>query len=203
MKQPDTMPFGRALLHRATGRIVGPVSSVYTEDWPLQVVPDNETLWRYLEFFKFEDLLKTSSLYFARPDTFDDPFEGRFSIGNAHGFSKSDLEFRKLYNIANETDVAARHDLHRNVIFISCWQRSSHELRQMWNAYTKTNDSVVVATSVKALRRFTPTSLMKFGVRYDPLEKARTEFGHNSLFFYKPTKYASGTRGRAPRSSSG
>jgi len=38
--------------------------------------PSPETkLWRYMDLTKFLSMIQTSSLYFARPDTFGDPFE--------------------------------------------------------------------------------------------------------------------------------
>lgn len=59
----------------------------------------------------------------------------------------------------------------------------------MWNAYTKSYDSVVITTSVRAIQRFLPQQVMKYGVKYTPLDFPRTEFSHNSLFFYKPVGY--------------
>lgn len=59
----------------------------------------------------------------------------------------------------------------------------------MWNAYTKSTDSVVITTSVRAMRLFLPQNFMKYAVKYAPLDFPRTEFSHNSLFFYKPEEY--------------
>ncbi len=59
----------------------------------------------------------------------------------------------------------------------------------MWQAYTSSSDSVVIATSAKALRRFLPEELMKYAVKYAPLDFPRTEFSHNALFYYKPSGY--------------
>jgi len=43
---------------------------------PEYTKPSPETkLWRYMDLTKFLSMIQTSSLYFARPDTFDDPFE--------------------------------------------------------------------------------------------------------------------------------
>lgn len=42
------------------------------EDWPFTEVDPSEILWRYMTWKKFEDLLRTSALYFSRPDRFDD-----------------------------------------------------------------------------------------------------------------------------------
>jgi hypothetical protein len=57
----------------------------------------------------------------------------------------------------------------------------------MWQAYTSSPESVVVTTSAKALRRFLPEKIMKYAVKYAPLDFPRTEFSHNTLFYYKPS----------------
>ena len=39
--------------------------------------PDDwDTLWRYMNFEKFVNILATEFLFFTRADKFDDPFEG-------------------------------------------------------------------------------------------------------------------------------
>ena len=183
----SVLPIGRAIIHRKSGRIVGPIAPIYTEDWPYQEVSSRETLWRYLDFNKFEDLLKTSAIYFSRPDRFVDPFEGRYSNGNKNSLSKSEEAFRRSYHIADNHEGSADYqDLHRNVIFISCWHRNTHDTYKMWDAYTKTTDSVVITTTVKALKVHLPASVIQYGVTYAPLDAPRTEFSHNSLFFYQP-----------------
>jgi len=142
-----------------------------------------------MELPKFEDMLKTSTLYFARPDRFDDPFEGRESPGNTEKVSKSDEIFRCLYKMQKPKDWENSQEMMRQVVFISCWHRNTRESWQMWRAYTKTSNSVVIATSAKALRLFVPNDIKKSAVKYAPLDFPRTEFSHLSLFFYKPSRY--------------
>jgi hypothetical protein len=185
------LPIGRAIINRQTGQPVGPIAPIYKEDWPFQDIACSETLWRYLDLFKFKDLLETSTLYFARPDTFTDSFEGRFSEGNHSKASKSDEIFSRLYKVNhNEKGSADYHEIHRKVVFISCWHRDTKESLEMWQAYTQSSDSVVITTSRKALRQFLPKGIMQSAVRYSPLDAPRTEFTHNSLFFYKPLRYS-------------
>jgi hypothetical protein len=187
-KSSTQLPIGRAIIHRPTGRIVGPVTPIYAEDWPFQIIPDSEILWRYMDLWKFGDLLRTSTLYFSRPDKLKDPFEGRFSPGNLRQRSRSDEAFRQAYNI-DDRDTRTYPELHRKLVFISCWHRNTRESFEMWQAYTSSSDSVVIATSAKALRRFLPEELMKYAVKYAPLDFPRTEFSHNALFYYKPSGY--------------
>lgn len=144
-----------------------------------------------MELPKFEDLIRTSTLYFARADRFvDDSFEGRLSPGNAKKASKSEEIFRRLYKISTPENPENCQETFRHVVFISCWHRNTRESFEMWQAYTDSPNSVVITSSTKALRRFLPESIMKYGVKYAPLDFPRTEFSHTSLFFYKPSRYS-------------
>jgi hypothetical protein len=188
---PTPLPFGRAMIHRATGRIMGPIAPVFAEEWPFVAVSLKETLWRYLDYSKFEDLVSSSTLYFSRPDRFKDPFEGRITHTDPAVVSESDKVFRQSYRLADDAATrSAQHDVHRQVVFISCWHRNTHDTQEMWDEYTKSSDSVVVSTTVNSLIRHMPSSIMQYGVTYMSTDKPRTEFSHNSLFFYKPTKYS-------------
>lgn len=183
------------MIHRATGRPVGSIARIYSEDWPLEKIGDSEILWRYMDLGKFEDLIRTSTLYFPRADKLKDPFgevdkfEGRPSPGNLQRRSKSEEAFRQLYNI-DESATRDYPEIHRTVVFISCWHRNTRESFKMWRAYTPSPASVVIVTSGRALRKSLPEDLMKYGVSYKPLDFPRTQFTHNSLFFYKPDRYS-------------
>ena len=37
---------------------------------------DKDTVWRYMSFEKFANILGTESLFFSRADQYDDKFEG-------------------------------------------------------------------------------------------------------------------------------
>jgi len=144
-----------------------------------------------MDFWKFEDLLRSSAIYFSRPDKFIDPFEGRFSPANSTKMSVSDAAFHAAYGIAPfGKDLEASQEIMRRCVFVSCWHRNSKEIRQMWDAYTSGPDSVVISTSAKALDKFVPENIVKSPVKYHSDDFPRTEFGHTALFFYKPRCYS-------------
>src|SRR5947199_9855683 len=144
-------PTHRVLIDRRTGQPVGPLVPICAEDWPYTAVRASQLLWRYLDFWKFEDLLRRSALYFSRPDKFIDPFEGRFSQANSTKMSVSDAAFHAAYHIAPfGKDLEASQEIMRRCVFVSCWHLNSKETPQMWDAYTSGPDSVVISTSAKA-----------------------------------------------------
>ena len=184
-------PTHRAIIDRLTGRPIGPAIPIHPDDWLYKYLRLSEQLWRYMDFWKFEDLLQTSSLYFSRPDKFVDPFEGRLSAGNSTKMSVSDAAFHAVYPIAPVgKEFEASQEIMRQCVFVSCWQRNNKESRKMWDAYTSSADSVVIVSSVNSLYRFVPGSIEKFPVKYHSDDSPRTAFDHTALFFYKPQCYS-------------
>lgn len=180
----------RVLINRATKQEVGPRIPISPEDWHYGYLHPAELLWRYLDFWKFEDLLTSSELYLSRLDLQKDPFEGRFSIGNEHGYSASDKAFHEAYKTDRTIQQAMdQHEIHRRCCFVSCWHRSQVENQDMWNAYTESPESVVIATSAKSIYRFIDHITIKSTVKYLDPETPRSEFDWNSLAFQKTKPY--------------
>ncbi len=184
------IPSHRVSIDRRTGQEVGPRVPVDPADWPYGILHPAEILWRYLDSWKFEDMLAKSAIYFARQDRLKDPFEGRFSEGNSNEFSASDKALNDAYKF-NRTlaEAKAHHEGHRCCVFISCWHRNSCENREMWDAYTENAESVVVTTSANALERFISDIIMKSPVKSHHRDFQRTEFDWNALSFYKHSNY--------------
>ena len=119
-------------------------------------------------------------------------WRGATPPGNSICASKSDAAFRALYNIHRDPVASAvSQEAMRTRVFMSCWNRARSESWRMWNGYgTKdgapTSESVVITSSVKALCRFLPDRLRKSAVRYHPNDFPRSQFGHTTIFFYKP-----------------
>ena len=193
MKKANIMerPTHRAIIDRRTGQLVGPPVPIHPEDWPYGELHPWEQLWKYMDFWKCEDLCRRSALYFSRPDKFTDPFEGRFSLGNSTRMSASDAAFHAAYRIAPVgKELETSQEIMRQCVFISCWQRSKTESWEMWKAYTSGCESVVIVTSAKALYTFVPERIMKSPVKYHDNGFPRTEFSHTAIFFYKPNGYS-------------
>jgi hypothetical protein len=183
-------PTHRAIIDRRTGQMVGPPVPIHPEDWPYGELHPSEQLWKYMDSWKFEDLCRSSALYFSRPDKFTDPFEGRFSWANSTKMSASDGAFHATYRIApTGKELEASQEIMRQCVFISCWQRSKAESWEMWKAYTSGSESVAINTSAKALYTFVPEQIIKSPVKYHADDFPRTEFSHTAMFFYKPKDY--------------
>lgn len=71
-------------------------------------------VWKYMDLWKFDDLLSTKCLFFSRIDEFDDSFEGR-SSNELHSF----FETWKERTYAN------------------CWNQNDCESNLMWKVYVE------------------------------------------------------------------
>ena len=136
-------------------------------------------------------MLSTSSFYFCRDDKFDDPLEGRLSKRGVHGTSASDLAHADAYPVAEDYDSqAVSQEITRRCMFVNCWHMNTRESVRMWKEYTTSADSVVIASSVKALQRVFPLGeVMMSAVKYVPENFPRTGFDNLSTLFYKDESF--------------
>ena len=177
--------------HIATGMPAGPLVPVSKADWPFKLPAPFQIVWRYLDLWKFEDMCRTSSLYFRRCDKFCDPLEGRLSKQGIHGTSESDRVFAAAYrNDQSYEAQASAQEVTRSCMFVNCWHMNTGESDRMWREYAPNSDSVVITSSVKALQRVIPQEKVVISaVRYVPEDVPRTEFDHSSIFFYKDNSF--------------
>jgi hypothetical protein len=121
-------------------------------------------IWRYVEFWKFRDLLETGQLYFRRADKFEDEHEGLppAEYERVLGLSKFDPK-----------DIQAR-DHHigslaqfRQSFYVNCWHLHVDETATMWGRYGK--DGVAIASRYDLLKHVLhplPDKVMVGLVRY-------------------------------------
>lgn len=143
-------------------------------DHPLFDQPSSpdKTLWRYMDFSKFADLILNSAIFFARADLLGDPYEGSLPYLQKSGSNKSilkkardnpkelsDKEKRALESI----DISKRQ---RKNTFISCWHLNQYESAAMWKQYTTSNDSIAITTTYGELVNQLPENVYLGMVRY-------------------------------------
>ncbi|MEZ0253969.1 MAG: hypothetical protein ACAI37_01760 [Chthoniobacter sp.] len=179
----------RGITNRVTAE-TGPLAPIFADDWPYKALDDRQTVWRYLTLSKFEDLLRTSELYFRRCDKFVDGLEGTISKREIDGTSRSDRLFHTVYPIAHDyDDAAAAQAVTRACLFVNCWHINSRESATMWNEYTPEKDAVAVVSSGKALKSSLPLGILVSPVAYVNESQPRIAFDNVSLCFYKDVSF--------------
>ena len=116
----------------------------------LESPPPDASLWRYMGFTKFLSLLESSSLFFARADKLDDPFEGYVRskvLDNLKSTYTGNLDPADniFWNVTQVLRTLAAFTL------VSCWHESPHESMAMWKLYSKEADGVAIKTSFASL----------------------------------------------------
>jgi hypothetical protein len=131
---------------------------------PVLTQPENcdASIWRYMDFAKYVALLRTKSLYFARLDKLEDPFEGsicraeyediveRAKKGEEDGRLPPD--WRGIY-----FDVlmqAARNG--RRSCYVNCWHLNEGESEAMWRLYSQSTFAIAVKSTYGRLRDVIP-----------------------------------------------
>ena len=119
---------------------------------------ENERVWRYMDFTKLVSLLHSRTLYFARADKFDDPFEGSYPAKNVSRYR----DYHESLNLPP--------DVHRDLVpllndgmstfvrrcrkwtALNCWHLSDYESAAMWRLYLKGSDGIAIMSSYGRLR---------------------------------------------------
>jgi len=126
-----------------------------------------------MDFAKYVSLVSTSTLYFARADTFNDTFEGAKGLkknksswdNQLLSFFKRSIKYLPEGKISEDSDDGIEKKAHKLLqdfetggkadkkhTFINCWHENEHESEAMWRLYSSFLDNAVaVRTSYKNL----------------------------------------------------
>ncbi len=145
-------------------------SKKHWEKHPAFPQPDSKEvkLWRYMDFPKFESLLKTSRLVFPRADKLGEPFEGTRPKGDIEWWKrKADKTEKNQKTIEHNSKwLSDAASFLRDKYYVSCWHMNEFENQLMWKSYTKSIDSVAIQTTYSLLSGCTHPSVPLGLVRY-------------------------------------
>lgn len=168
-------------------------------------VESDTVLWRYMDLAKFLQLLEEKTLFLARADKFDDPFEG------ASGLATREKEWDDHYlaffrdacrNLPPGASPMPEDAVEQNAqrllasirqtalddrrrTFVSCWHANSGESEALWRLYCPPGSSGVVirTTADRLLRALGPSAQITLGrVQYVDFRKSFAGF-HDRIFW--------------------
>ena len=103
---------------------------------------DEDTVWRYMSFEKFADILATGSLFFTRADKYDDKFEGYIP---------------ESINVVYESaDIHIDPNIFRPYIMCNCWHHGEEESMAMWDKYHLRSSGIAIRTTMENLKSSLP-----------------------------------------------
>lgn len=114
---------------------------------------NNLTVWRFMDFPSFINLVTTRSLFFRLVSKQIDPFEGTIPSFNV-------LNRDKLYPNLNSDEVIKLNsvlkqltDYNRNQIYVNCWHINDFESAAMWHIYSDYNHGIAIKSSTGRLKQ--------------------------------------------------
>jgi hypothetical protein len=126
----------------------------------LTTPPDDEVLWRYLDFAKFLDLLERRVLWFTRADKFEDPLEGGLTDGETRKLRSLPPPPCPYEYMSTEQSFRSGVQQFLSGTFVNCWCERTHESMAMWDRY-RTGGSVIALKSTVALLKEAIASFAK------------------------------------------
>ena len=109
----------------------------------------NKSIWRYMDFWKFLNLLDTKSLHFSNSESMGDNYEGRIPQFILQRLLKEDQENgseqNKTLNDYLEREL-------RKTTLISSWCYSNNESFAMWKMYAKDKMGIAIESNFECLK---------------------------------------------------
>ncbi len=96
-------------------------------------------IWRYMDLWKFLDILDNSRMYLSQASQFEDKLDGRIPIHRLKA-EETDHPLKKIDSFA-ESSLKRSH-------YIGCWSSESKETYPMWKVYSDYKTAVAIKTSV-------------------------------------------------------
>ena len=100
-----------------------------------------DTVWRYMSFEKFADILARGSLFFSSADKYDDKLEGRIP----------ELIMQYYESAGTRFDPELR-----QYIMCNCWHHGNEESMAMWDKYHLRNNGIAIKTTMGNLKSSLP-----------------------------------------------
>ena len=102
---------------------------------------NKDTVWRYMSFEKFANVLATGSLFFSSADKYDDKLEGRIPQLVIRYYESAGIRF--------DPEL-------RQYIMCNCWHYGDEESMAMWDKYHLRNNGISIKTTMGNLKSSLP-----------------------------------------------
>jgi len=141
-----------------------------------------------MELDHFQSLCENRALFFSRASNFPDGLEGMPSKTGVHGTSFHERLLRKIYPTIDDYDqLIQQQQIAKADTFVCCWRMDQSVDPRMWSEYSKskTNNMVIIASSIAELLKQTADWVRISPVRYVTESTPRVQLDSLSLFYFK------------------
>ncbi len=108
---------------------------MYKEHPSFKSVDENTKIWRFMDFAKFCDVLEKNSLFFVKPNCFEDPWEGHLPKKHYDETSYEDVLKDHVQFIIRTDKIMTERA--REDFAINCWHISDFESEAFWKKYSE------------------------------------------------------------------
>jgi hypothetical protein len=139
---------------------------VYQPHPDLPEIDDATSLWRYVDLYRYLDLLQTAELHLTRADQMEDRWEGAYSKVNVA--ERPDV-YGKDWPMMSEA-MPRMYQYARIHTYMNCWFMGEAQSYAMWKLYDAAGKGVAIRTTAARLK----TALI--GDRLPPLSGAKVNY---------------------------
>lgn len=160
---------------------------MYNEHYVFQTKNSfDKPIWRYMDFWKFLNLLETKSLFFSNSDNLGDNNEGRIPHFILERMIEQDNERGNRNN--QELNDYLESTLRKNHL-ISSWSYAERESFAMWKMYAKDKTGVAIETDLKSLQdSFNKTDRIVYVGEVNYINEDNYHFSTSNMFYPFVTK---------------
>jgi len=115
---------------------------VYEDQIPIEHPDINQTIWRYMDFSKYVDLLTTSELHFARADRLEDPYDCSPMQFYGEPQKQLSLEYPQIKEGTNQHNT-----FERLFVYLNCWYMNDIESAALWRLYSENKYETIAIQS--------------------------------------------------------
>jgi len=149
----------------------------------IETPDNNQTIWRYMDFSKYVDLMITSELHFTRADKFEDPYD----CSGMQFFNKPDKQLPSAPPEGKEWTRKVN-TFGRLFVYLNCWHMNDVESPALWKLYSENKyETIAIQTTFGKLDSEIKLKWPRDGisitmVKYDPKNAGKPIEGLGRLF---------------------
>lgn len=125
---------------------------MYLKNQILDAPDANAKIWRYMDYSKFQKLIENKSLFFSRPDKFEDDWEGALTLPMIR--NREDWLSKQHINVSSQFKEIIDSNKKPNgyeYTFLNCWHINEYESAAMWKIYTGVNKGIAIQSTFSRL----------------------------------------------------
>jgi hypothetical protein len=142
---------------------------VYKEKFPIETPDDNQTVWRYMDFSKYVDLMTTKELHFTRADELEDPYDCSPMQFLGEPQKQLSLKYPQIKEGTHQHNT-----FNRLFVYLNCWHMNDVESAALWRLYSENKyETITIQTTFGKLDseiklKWPRDSISISKVKYDP-----------------------------------